>query len=95
MENKFPQTPQEFIKVMQEHMPKVSATQNGYEIRTKILGLALTQAHEEYQHRVGQFGINVKRENDEIVSDVSYPNADAVLEIAQKFNDFVSGKDKK
>lgn len=55
---------------------------NGYEIRAKILELAQAQAFQPFMT------------NPELIGQgrVSFPDAEAVLAIAVKFNSFVSGK---
>ena len=76
-------------------MPKVSTNANGYEIRTKVLEMAQNQAWQDYHARYGQFETAVTKEGDEVVTKVTMPQvpgADAVLEAATKFYDFVNGK---
>lgn len=90
--SEWPTNPAEFIKYMQEHMPKVDRTQNGYEIRTKLLELAQTQAFQPVMAKFGAYQFESKWEADEAIMSFSFPDADEVLEIAEKFNDFVSGK---
>jgi len=90
--NELPKTPDEFFKMMQDHMPKIQPTQNGYEIRAKILELAQTQAMQPIMLKFGAYKFESQWEADEFVSKVEFPNADEVLKIAGKFNDFVSGK---
>jgi len=75
-------------------MPTVKPNKNGYEIRTKVLEFAQLQAWQDYHAKLGAFETKVTKENDEVVTTVTMPEvpgADAVLETAQKFYDFVSG----
>ena len=88
--NELPKNPAEFFKMMQEHMPKVQPTQNGYEIRAKILELAQQQALNDFHFKFGDFAVKTETDGNETVTTVDYPGADQVLEIANKFNDFVS-----
>ena len=78
-------------------MPTVKPNKNGYEIRTKVLEFAQNNAWQDYYAKWGQFETSVKKEHDEIVTKVempTVPGADAVLDTAQKFYEFVSGNKK-
>lgn len=82
--------------MMSNMMPRVTASKNGYEIRTKVLDLAVMQAWQDYNAKWGQFETSVAKEDDEIITKVttgdapSIPNADFVLEIAEKFYGFIN-----
>ena len=83
----------DFMKTLTDAMPTVTATSSGYEIRTKILGLAQQQAHRDFEFKIAD-GVALQSEvNDEgvTVTTVTYPNAAEVLKIAEQFNAFVSG----
>lgn len=90
-----------FAEMMKNSMPQVKASKNGYEIRTKVLEFAQNQAWQDYYAKWDQFETSVKKEGDEVVTTVNLPEipgADAVLDTAQKFYDFVSngsGQNKK
>ena len=73
-------------------IPRVTPTASGYEIRTKILELAQSQAIQEYQWKSDALGIETKVENGDVVQKVEIPNANAVLKIANDFLDFVNRK---
>lgn len=88
----WPTTPADFMKMVQENMPQVKPTATGYEIRTKILELAQTEVFNDYSFKLGAAQVKGELEGKEFVQTVAYPGADKVLEIANKFNDFVSGK---
>lgn len=92
--SEWPTNPADFIKYMQENMPKVERTPNGYELRAHILGLAQTQAFQPVEAKIRLLGatISSKWEGDKIISECEFPTADQVLEIAEKFNNFISGK---
>jgi len=76
-------------------MPKMTFNKNGYEIRTKVLEMAQNQMWQDYHAKLGEYETSVKKEGDEIVTTVSMPEvpgADAVVEAATKFYNFVNGK---
>ena len=81
----------EMVKGM---MPKVSTNANGYEIRTKVLELAQGQVWQDYNAKVNGFELAITKDGDEVVTTVampSVPGADAVLDAANKFIEFVNG----
>lgn len=85
---------EEFANMMKAAMPSVKPNKNGYEIRTKVLEFAQNQVWQDFHAKWGQFESSVKKEGDEVVTEVKMPDvpgADAVLEAANKFYDFVSG----
>ena len=85
-------------EVMKTMMPSVKPNKNGYEIRTKVLEFAQNQVWQDFHAKWGQFESSVKKEGDEVVTEVKMPEvpgADAVLEAANKFYDFVSGNSSK
>jgi hypothetical protein len=85
---------EQFADMMKAAMPQVKANKNGYEIRTKVLEHAKDAVWQDYYAKWGQFETSVKKDGDEVVTEVSMPEvpgADQVLETAQKFYDFVSG----
>lgn len=92
---------EQFAEMMQSMMPKVKANKNGYELRTKVLDMAQSQVWQDFHAKFAGWEQTVKRdpETGEVVTTVTMPDipgADAVLETAQQFYDFVSnGKIKK
>jgi len=81
----------EMVKGM---MPKVSTNANGYEIRTKVLELAQGQVWQDYNAKVNGYELAITKDGDEVVTTVavpSVPGADAVLDAANKFIEFVNG----
>ena len=89
---------QEIADMFKQAMPKVNTNKNGYEIRTKVLEMAQNNVWNDYHAKYGQFETSVSKEGDELVTKVSMPEvpgADAVLEAAEKFYDFVNGKTNK
>jgi len=89
---------QEIADMFKSAMPKVTTNKNGYEIRTKVLEMAQNNVWNDYHAKYGQFETSVSKEGDELVTKVSMPEvpgADAVLEAAEKFYDFVNGKTNK
>ena len=85
---------EQFADMFKAAMPKVTTNKNGYEIRTKVLEFAQNQAWQDYHAKWGQFETTVKKDGDEVVTEVTMPEvpgADAVLDAANKFYDFVSG----
>jgi hypothetical protein len=91
----YSKTVTDFMKSLTDAVPTVAATSSGYEIRTKILGLAQKQAHQDFEHRNPMTGGTGWEshidENGERVTTITYPTADEVLRIAEEFNNFVSG----
>jgi len=84
---------EQFAEMMKAAMPTIKPNKNGYELRTKVLEFAQNQIWQDYQAKWGQFETSVKKEGDEIVTSVTMPDvpgADAVLETANKFYEFVS-----
>jgi hypothetical protein len=88
----YPKNMMEMMKAFTAAMPQVTPTANGYEIRTKILELAQTQAFQPVQANLGIYKVDANWEADELLTKVTWPDADEVLKIAEQFNDFVSGK---
>ena len=83
----------EMVKGM---MPKVSTNQNGYEIRTKVLEMAQGNVWNDYHAKFAGWEQTVKRDKDtgEIVTEVKLPEvpgAEAVLDAANMFIEFVNG----
>jgi hypothetical protein len=93
-EYKFPtEMMEQFAQAMKAAMPAVKANKNGFELRTKVLEFAQNQAWQDYYAKWGQFETSIKKEGNVIVTDVTMPavpGADAVLETANKFYEFVS-----
>ena len=86
---------EQFADMMKAAMPQVKPNKNGYEIRTKVLEMAQTQMWNDYHAKLGAFETSVTKEGDEVVTKVAMPEvpgADAVLEAADKFYNFVNGK---
>lgn len=83
-------------EMMKSAMPSVKTNKNGYEIRTKILDMAMTQNWEDFRAKWGQFETTVEKTSDgQIVTNVTMPEipgVDQVLETANKFYDFVNNK---
>ena len=85
---------EQMAEVFKSAMPTVKPNKNGYEIRTKVLEFAQNQVWQDFHAKWGQFESSVKKEGDEVVTEVKMPEvpgADAVLDAANKFYDFVSG----
>ena len=93
----FKQT-QEVAEMFKAAMPKITTNKNGYEIRTKVLEMAQNNIWNDYHAKLGQFETTVAKDGDEVVTTVKMPEvpgADAVLEAAEMFYDFVNGKPNK
>ena len=89
---------QEIADMFTQAMPKVNTNKNGYEIRTKVLEMAQNNIWNDYHAKLGQFETTVTKDGDEVVTTVTMPEvpgADAVLEAAEKFYEFVNGKPSK
>ena len=80
---------------MAPQIPKVAFNKNGYEIRTQVLEMAQNQLWQDYYAKVGALETSVRKEHDEVVTKVEFPEfpgSDQVLETARQFYDFVNGK---
>jgi hypothetical protein len=97
MNNQMTKQFEQFADMMKSAMPQVKPNKNGYEIRTKVLEMAQSQAWQDYYAKFGAFETSVRKEHDEIVTTVempTVPGADKVLEAAEMFYNFVSGTKK-
>ena len=95
----FKQT-QEVAEMFKAAMPKITTNKNGYEIRTKVLELAKDNVWSDFHAKFAGWEQTVTRdpETGEVVTTVDMPEvpgADAVLDAANKFYDFVNGKTNK
>jgi hypothetical protein len=91
---------QEVAEMFKAAMPKITTNKNGYEIRTKVLEMAQSNIWNDYHAKFGGWEQSVKRDKDtnEIVSMASMPDVpgtEAVLDAAEKFYEFVNGKNNK
>jgi hypothetical protein len=85
---------EQMADMMKSMMPQVKPNKNGYEIRTKVLEFAQGQVWQDYHAKFAGYEMAVTKDGDNVVTKVEMPNvpgAEAVLETAQKFYDFVSG----
>jgi hypothetical protein len=85
---------EQFAELFKTAMPQVKPNKNGYEIRTKVLDMAQNQTWNDYHAKFAGYELSIAKDGNELVTTVempSVPGADAVLETAQKFYDFVSG----
>jgi inorganic pyrophosphatase len=85
---------EQFADMMKAAVPHVKTNKNGYEIRTKVLEFAQNNVWQDYHAKWGQFETTMKKDGDEVVTEVTMPEvpgADKVLEAATMFYDFVSG----
>ena len=93
----FKQT-QEVAEMFKAAMPKITTNKNGYEIRTKVLEMAQNNVWNDYYAKFNGFTVQNEKEGNELVTKVTMPEvpgADAVLEAAEKFYEFVNGKSNK
>jgi len=84
---------EQFADMMKSAMPTVKSNKNGYEIRTKVLEMAQSQVWQDFHAKWGAFETSVTKDGDEVVTEVKMPEvpgADAVLEAAEKFYNFVN-----
>jgi hypothetical protein len=86
---------QEIAEMFKAAMPQIKTNKNGYEIRTKVLEMAQNNIWQDYHAKWAGWEQTVKRDKDtgEIVQEVKLPEvpgADAVLEAAEKFYNFVN-----
>jgi len=88
----------QFVEMFKAAMPAVKPNKNGYEIRTKVLEMAQTQAWQDFHAKWAGYELAVTKDGNEVVTEVKVPEvpgADAVLEAAEKFYSFVNGKNAK
>ena len=86
---------QEIAEMFKAAMPQIKTNKNGYEIRTKVLEMAQNNIWQDYHAKWAGWEQTVKRDKDtgEIVQEVKLPEvpgADAELEAAEKFYNFVN-----
>ena len=85
---------EQFAEIMKAAMPAVKPNKNGYEIRTKVLEMAQSQTWQDFHAKWAGYELAVTKDGNEVVTEVKVPEvpgADAVLEAAEKFYQFVSG----
>jgi hypothetical protein len=83
----------QMIEAFKSAIPQVKPNKNGYEIRTKVLEMAQNNVWQDYHAKWGAWETSVKKEGDEVVTEVTMPEvpgADQVLEAAEKFYAFVN-----
>lgn len=88
---------EQMTEMFKAAMPQVKPNKNGFEIRTKVLEMAQTNAWQDYYAKWGQFETSVTKDGDQVVTKVEMPQvpgAEKVLETAQKFYEFVSTTNK-
>lgn len=77
-------------------LPKVSVNKNGYEIRTKILEMAMSNVWQDYYARWGQFEVSgTKIGTDETVHKITFPTVpgtEEILKSAEQMYGFVCEK---
>jgi hypothetical protein len=76
-------------------MPQVNFNKNGYELRTQVLDMAQNHVWQDFHAKWAGYETSVVKDpkTGEIVTSVAMPEApgaDAVLETAQKFYEFVN-----
>jgi len=84
---------QEIADMFKAALPQVKTNKNGYEIRTKVLEMAQNNVWQDYHAKLGAYETSITKEGDEVVTNVimpEVPGADAVLEAAEKFYNFVN-----
>ena len=84
---------EQMAEMFKSAMPQVKTNKNGYEIRTKVLEFAQNQAWQDYHAKWGQFETTMKKDGDEVVTEVTMPQVpgvEQVLEAAEKFYAFVN-----
>lgn len=86
---------QAFAEQLKAAMPKITFNKNGYEIRAQVLEMAQNQVWQGFHAKLGAFEASVDKDGKDVVTKVempAVPGADAVLEAAEKFYNFVNGK---
>ena len=85
---------EQMADMMKSMMPQVKPNKNGYEIRTKVLEFAQGQVWQDYHAKFAGYEMAVTKDGNEVVTKVEVPQvpgADAVLDAANKFIEFVNG----
>jgi hypothetical protein len=88
---------EQFAEMMKNFPEFRTTSKNGYEIRTEVLGMAQNQVWQDYTAKWGAWETTVRKEGDEIITEVKMPEVpgvDTVLEAAQKMYSFVTGNNK-
>lgn len=90
----------DYTKNLNEAMPKVTFSKNGYEIRTDILAMAKDIVETEYRVKFNGWEMTAERDEKtgQIVNKVempTFPGLDKVLETAEKMYNFVNQATKK
>tara|TARA_B110000211_G_C13978379_1_gene508199 strand:+ start:646 stop:963 length:318 start_codon:yes stop_codon:yes gene_type:complete len=86
---------QAMAEMVKDMMPKINTNKNGYEIRTKVLEMAQNNVWNDYHAKFAGWSTLVTQEGNEVVATLEapvVPGAEAVLEAADKFYEFVNGK---
>jgi len=91
--------PKEMADFMKSFTPQFKTNKNGYEIRTQILKMAQDEMWNDYHAKFGAWSTSIATDKGEEVSAEvelpKVPGVQAVLETAEKFYNFVEGKDNK
>lgn len=90
--------PKEMADFMKSFTPQFKTNKNGYEIRTQILKMAQDEMWNDYHAKFGAWSTSIAKDGEEVVLKVdmpTVPGVQAVLETAEKFYNFVEGKDNK
>ena len=85
---------EQMADMMKSMMPQVKPNKNGYEIRTKVLEFAQGQVWQDYHAKFAGYEMAVTKDGNEVVTKVEVPQvpgADAVLDAANMFIEFVNG----
>ena len=90
----------EYTKTLNEAMPKVTFSKNGYEIRTDILAMAKDIVETEYRVKFNGWEMTAERDEKtgQVISKVAmpeFPGLEKVLETAEKMYNFVNQSAKK
>lgn len=70
----------------------------GYTIRLAVMENVLTHLWNDYNAKMGQYEISMKKEGDELVTDVKLPDipgTDMILQTAEQFYGFINNHQKK
>ena len=88
---------EEMLESIKKHLPQVTVTKTGYEIRTEILAMAKEYSEFEFNSKwMGwERSVKVDSETGQILDTVHMPDVpgvDKILETADRFLEFVNRK---
>lgn len=88
------------MEQMMKMVPQFNTTQgangnmNGYQIRLAVMEHSLQHLWNDYSAKMGQYEVSVKKDGDEVVTEVTLPEipgTEMVLKTAEQLYSFING----